>query len=806
MPARIEASLPSYTTPFIGRDDEIAVITERLDDPDCHLLTLVGSGGMGKTRLAVEVAKNIAQTSMPADGIYFVDLQPVNAGDLLVTAIANAIGILLSGPQNPHDQLLNILSERETIVLLDNFEQLLDNVDLLSDIVRSAPQAKLLVTSREALNIQEEWVWRLSGLQVPAYQPEANIESFSAVQLFTERAHRARQDFTLTGQETHVARICQLVEGMPLALELAASWTKALSCAEIADEIQRSLNFLTTNMRNVPERHRSMQAIFDHSWRLLTDEERAVFPKLSVFRGGFRREAAEQVAGASLVVLAGLMDKSFLRLSADGRYTIHELMRQYGEERLDDEAKKDAQNRHCIYYAGFLHARQLPLRGLQQAVALDEIGHELDNIRVSWEWAVEHDMRDEIHQSMHSLFLFCHIRAQNVEGERLFDLAVNRFEQKDSATLAYLLMARTNLATFNGRVVGVDQFPRAIRLVDEFWSEDELALLLWTYIWIREELIAKHLFDDLQYEQVCRELLERFRIHNQPWGAAYMLYCLGVIFQNFKGQLAEAESYYRQSLDGFHQIGDRWASAWSVMGLARVSESSQQYREALQLWQEHRDICAEVGDQGGVVNALSRKARISLRLQDHHTARFYIAQGIQSHLESGAPFLQMNLVFQSLIELLLSEDRHEQAAELSSFQHHLADKAHAPKVVAEADQRLASLAQLLPPDIYEQAIVRGKSLNLRTILKQLQDELADYSPVQISLSPAASQSLIDPLTERELEVLRLLAAGRSNREIAHDLVLALGTVKWYISEIYSKLGVASRTQAIARAGELKLLS
>ncbi len=355
-------NLPLQTMPFVGRADEIVAIVRQLADPACCLLTLVGPGGMGKTRLAIEVAHHIAQTHPPRDGIYFVDLQPVQSGDLLVTAIANTLGILLSGGTDPRTQLTLYLKERDSLLLLDNFEQLLDSVDFLADILKAAPDIKLVVTSREALNIQEEWVWQVGGLQVPLQQPESGIESYSAVQLFVERARRSRQNFSLVGQEAFVTRTCQLVEGMPLALELAASWTKALSCAEIANEIQRGLDFLTTNKRNVLERHQSMQAVFDHSWHLLTDAERQAFPKLSVFRGGFRREAAAQVAGASLSVLAGLVDKSFLRISDSGRYDIHELIRQYSNELLEavPDAKESAQHRHSAYYADFLYQRQTP--------------------------------------------------------------------------------------------------------------------------------------------------------------------------------------------------------------------------------------------------------------------------------------------------------------------------------------------------------------------------------------------------------------------------------------------------------------
>jgi len=784
--------------PFIGRDNEIPAVAQRLGDAMCHLLTLVGPGGIGKTRLAVEVAKMMAETQDFADGVYFVDLQPVQDGDLLAMAMANSIGIVFSGSESPRIQLLHYLSGNNTLLILDNFEQLLDSVDLMADIVKIAPGIKLLVTSREALNIQEEWVWQVGGLDVPDQQVEIPIETFSAVRLFVERARRVQQDFSLAGQQSHIMHICQLVGGMPLALELAAGWTKALSCAEIVEEIQRSLNFLTTNMRNMPERHRSMQAVFDHSWRLLTDEQRAVFPKLSIFRGGFRREAAEQVAGATLEVLAGLVDKSFLRVNTAGRYSVHELMRQYGEEWLDDEARNEIQDRHCVYYAGFLHQRQLPLRGPQQATALDEIDDELDNVRASWEWAVEHGMRDEIHQSMHSFFVFCHTRAQAVEGERLFEMAVKRFEHEDSAILAYLFLGRTWLADYNGREVGVDEYPRAVRLAYSFWTDDEIALPFRSYYHIRHELISRSLFNDEQQEQAYRDFIERFRAGNQIWGVSFMLFCLGEVYFLTK-RPDEAEKYLRESKANFIKIGDLFASCWPDIWLGRLLEQAEKYSEALQLYHEHQDNNTRLGIGDGVVYALQNKAGIATKLEDYQAARFYIGQALKSYLEIGAHYFNLVNTIDRLLTVYMDEEHYEHAGELASFFRWYSDSSSAVWAVRKLDRVLDTLAQNLPQDIYQQAVERGKKLHLRTILEQLQNELADYS------SPAPSAPRLDALTERELEVLRLVAAGRSNRQIAHDLVLTLNTVKSHIHHIYGKLGVESRVQAVARARELNLL-
>lgn len=698
------APLPLQTMPFIGRRDEIAGIVQRLMEPDCNLLTLIGPGGMGKTRLAIEVAQTLAKTHPPLDGVYFVDLQPLNSGNLLEIALANALNLVISGADEPLSQLLSYLDGRAALLLLDNFEHVLDRAGLLAEIIKTAPQTKLLVTSREALNIQEEWLWQVVGLQTPDPQLQTGIENYSAVQLFVERARRVRQNFTLTSQETHVARICQLVEGMPLALELAASWTKALSCAEIADEIQHNLNFLTTSKRNMLERHQSMQAVFDYSWQLLTEAERAAFPQLSVFRGGFRREAAEQVTGASLAVLAGLVDKSFLSLSTAGRYEIHELIRQYGEEHLSNvpDAKNEAQQRHCLYYADFLHGREPILRGPEQNRALDEIKDDFDNVRLSWEWAIERDMLTDIDQSMHSLYLFCHIRAQAVAGERLFKLAVDHFEPEDSPTLTYLILAQWSMAGFNGRrSITENEFNRVFRLVETFWTSDKIAIHLRCFIY---DFTYEGLTATPREERFLHNFLEVFRSHNQPWGAAFILYCLGDTF-NIRNRFDEAEKYYRESLEAFLKLGDRWAAAWPMMGLGWVYDRAGRYREGIHYWQQHQDLCAEVGDHGGVVYAFSQKAMLAWKLQDFTTARFYLTEAIKFHLEVGSQFYHLREVFRPLIAVFVSEGRYERAAELSSFLWQHADNATAPEYAKEARHTLDSVVRQLPPDRDRKSVV-----------------------------------------------------------------------------------------------------
>jgi predicted ATPase len=414
---------PRQPTTFIGRAAELSQVRTRLLDPACCLLTVLGPGGIGKTRLAVQAAGDL-----PAhfeQGVYFVPLQGVASGEFLVLAIAEAVNFTLSGSQPPLTQVLNYLGNKTMLLVLDNFEQLIgqDGRMILLEILAAVPTIKLLVTSREALNLQEEWLFTLQGLPVPDSTQPRPIDADGAVALFTARAQQVRPDFSAADEAAEVLRICRLIEGVPLAVELAASWTKTLNCGAIADEIARSLDFLVTRLHNLPDRHRSMAAVFDYSWQRLSETEQQVFQRLSVFRGGFRRDAAVQVAGASLGDLAALVDKSLLRREVDDRYQLHELLRQYAEAQLaaQPEAMHRTRQAHCAYYAEFLSQRSDAIESGDQRSTVAEITAELDNVRAAWQWAIEQVQVSAIQKLTHTFTVFCHYQSHYLEAANTFE-------------------------------------------------------------------------------------------------------------------------------------------------------------------------------------------------------------------------------------------------------------------------------------------------------------------------------------------------------------------------------------------------
>lgn len=478
-PERRRHNLSADTTAFIGRDIELAQIVRLLTVDRQRLVTIIGPGGMGKTRLAL--AAGAALLALFEDGVFFVDLTPVERPEDIPQTIATSIDYQPADTsQSLRPQLLSSLSRRRLLLILDNFEQVLGGAALVNAILETCPQVSILVTSRERLHLAGENRYELSGLNFPVGLSADDALAYAAVQLFVENARRAQPGFKLTTNNvSDVTRICRQVQGMPLALVLAAAWLELLSPAEIAAEIERGLDFLAAELADLPERQRSMEAVFERSWRMMSPQEQIVMARLSVFRDGFTREAAEEVAGANLRLLLQLVHKSLLQRRADtGRFTIHELLRQYAAARrraMDPGGEVDLT--HCRVFARLVQAEIQRTLNIHPVYVPDRLVTDSENIRRAWDYAVREGLADELFQlagGIYSLSFAMGIHPRNLlkegqlvllaKGMRETDLHLlrlrqielrSRFGYEEVSKIKNLFLEFVSLAGENGDYVSL---------------------------------------------------------------------------------------------------------------------------------------------------------------------------------------------------------------------------------------------------------------------------------------------------------------------------------------------------------------
>ncbi len=529
----------------------------------------------------------------------------------------------------------------------------------------------MLVTSRERLNLQWEWHLEVQGLKFPRDDRIAAIESYSAVQLFLQSAGRIHPDFSLSEEEKpFVIRICQFLEGMPLGIELAAAWVQALSCREIAREIEHNLGFLTTSLRDVPERHRSLRAVFDHSWNLLSEEERRVCRKLPVFRGGFRREAAERVADASLSLLSALVRKSFLRRNPAGRYEILEVLRQYAEEKLYEipQERDKTHDRHCEYFADLLHQREERLHGEKQKEVLEEIGEEIENVRAGWQWAVEHGKKEEIGKFLASLCLFYDVRSWFREGEEVLAKALEELGGVDRVMDG---PGKGGSAILGGILARQGRFCQKL---SRFGKARELlrqSLSIFRRLGVRKEMayslkelgnVAYKLGEYAEAKQLYRESLAICKEIGDLRGIASCLGNLGAVALTL-GEYAEAKQLSLEGLAISRKIGDRRGIATCLSNLGVVAEGLGEYGEAKRLQQECLAIFQEIGDRWGMANSFNNLGFAICVLGEYQESKKCFHQALEMAIDTlSVPVALEALV--GMVTLLMKEGEKEQASEL----------------------------------------------------------------------------------------------------------------------------------------------
>lgn len=624
-------SLPAHPSRFIGRDRELDELTALLSEPHVRMITLLGPGGIGKTRLAVEVAwrmvepdaYSVARAPLPG-GAYFVPLQSVDAAEDVFWAIAEAVSFHFQpGKRDARQQLFDFFHEQRLLLVLDNFEQVLGAATLVGELLQAAPGVQALVTSRVMLGLQAETVYPLGGL---AYADA--VEDFThldAVRLFLHRAQQTRADFTLQPQDVpSLLRVCQLVQGMPLALVLAATWVSTLSLPEIADEVACCPEFLAGEMADAPPRHWSIRALFEPTWQRLTEPERAVFIRLAVFPAGGTRQAIQAITGANLPVLQSLVNKAILSRTPGGRYEIHELLRQFAAERLDAAGDTvSTQDAHCAYYAGFLAECETDIKGgARQLAALAEIDEDFENIRLAWDWAIEQQQADMLRRMAWPLGRYLYIRGRDFETLELHKRALS---VGGSPLLRAQLLAQIGLFS-----LPMGRRHEAIELLSESLdiarAGDDPAVLA-DALRCLANATALATRDTAKAYRFADEALAIYRALDDSWGEALCFMTKGMIARSdydYAASLAFTEAALEISI----RINDRFQAAIACMNSAHDGERLGDLPRALEYARRAFALYREFGESSLIAGAIGNIGNAAMGLGDYEVALAHLDQAL----------------------------------------------------------------------------------------------------------------------------------------------------------------------------------
>lgn len=559
-PKTIKSNLPARGTSFIGRDLERLELAELLLQNDVRMVTVVGQGGVGKTRLALEVAKEV-KDNFP-DGVVYFPVENLITPEQMLAGLADALSVQLT-QEDCTIQLPRIIGDKRVLLLMDNMEHQAENAYKSSLFLARCPNAKVLNTSRIRLNVEEEWVYALEGFSVPEKTTRlGEAHHHDAVALFVQRARKVNPGFTLDEDSLpFVLEICERVQGLPLGIELAASWVKVLSPREIAEQLEAA--DLSTSLSHVPERHRSLRHVFEGSWQLLSKEEQTVLSQLSVFQGGFSSEAAREVAGASLLTLARLVDKSLLRV-VNHRYEQHLLLRSFAEEKLLDALQ--AKERHAVFFLELARKAEPHLNGSQQKQWLEKLNSELGNLRTAFSHAKATNNIEvclELSGGLHRLWMSGNLAS---EGRTWLQEALALSPNPPAALQAKALYVLGALAWQQG------DFAEARR------SLKESVTLHNSYDDVAGKAKALGTLANVATEEGNYNLARRYyeeslvlgRSVNHLPSVASATHNLGILGSQ-QGYFAEAKIRYEESLQLFRQLGNEQSVANNLNSLARVS-------------------------------------------------------------------------------------------------------------------------------------------------------------------------------------------------------------------------------------------
>ena len=826
--------LPAPLTPLVGREREVAAVCALLSRPEVCLVTLTGTGGVGKTRLALAVAE--AASSDFADGVCFLALAPLTDPGLVVSTIAQALGVREQASQPLLDGLKDSLREKQLLLLLDNFEQIISAAPVVVELLIAAPRLQALVTSRTALHLSGEHEFVVPPLSLPNLRDQPPLDRLAqseAIRLFVERAQAVTSDFALSEENaTAIAAICQQVDGLPLAIELAAGRVKLLSPQALLPRLKDRLGLLVGGARDLPARQQTLRATITWSYDLLNQHEQALFRRLAVFVGGCTLTAAEAVCAPSsglegdmLDSAARLVDQSLLRQGeqADGepRFLMLETLREYALERLKASGEAEAiERQHATFFLAMAEEAEPKMRSGEQSAWSARLQVEHDNLRAALGFTLEHQEAEMGLRLAGALFGFWRSCNHSREGRSwLEQVLAQPGAQARTAARAKAHFGAGAMAFFHG------DYPEAQVLLEESVSigrelgatgKRNLAHALTVL-----GQVALFQGDPPTARERAGEGARLFQEVGEVWGTALALLHLGRAAVE-SGDLAAARSLLTESAALFRVSGDRQRQALPVDMLGTVALRQGDYDAARMQFEEALAIAQEMGDAQFMADALLHMGTVALRLENAHQSAALYQQSLALYRGQG---YKDGIVesLSGLAEVASLLGQPGRAARLCGAVEALREASHtrlSPLRRAAYDRIVGGIRAQLDGSAFAEAWGQGRAMKLSqaiafaveakgtspsaTARPQESEKAALPDPLSLlpvpPLSPRrALQQQFGGLTAREREVARLVAQGKSNRVIADELVVGVSTVEAHITHIFTKLGFSSRAQIAAWA-------
>jgi predicted ATPase/class 3 adenylate cyclase/DNA-binding CsgD family transcriptional regulator len=856
-------NLPLQPTPFLGREKEVGSLQQLLLRESSRLVTLTGPGGVGKTRLALQVAAELAEHY--TDGTWFVSLAPISDPDLVIPTINRALGLQETREQTPLEQVKRALQEKRTLLLLDNFEQVGAAATSVADLLTCCPRLKVLVTSREVLHLRAEHAYAVPPLTLPdpTHLPDLlSLSQYDAVALFIERAQAVKSDFQVSNSTAPaVAEICVRLDGLPLALELAAARLRLFPPQALLARLGQRLPLLVSRTRDAPARQHTLRNTIAWSYDLLEASEQRLFRRVCVFVGGMTLEAVEAVCAAQgdepavvLDGLASLMDKSLLRQSEpegeQSRFVMLETIREYGWEALSESLEAEATRQaHAAYFVALAEEAAPELFGPRMAEWLRRLELEHDNLRAAMNWLLERGETAMALRMGAALYFFWELNYAIQEGWNALSQALVGSEDVAVPVRAQALGAAGYLANLLGHFERGEDLGKAsvalFRMIGDTVGMGEAVYRLARNAYERGEVVAARsrfeesielnreagnktligwslfflAFADLwqgEYAGIracLEESLALFRAMGDPFGTAFSLHGLANYAFIWPGDLppAQMQAMAEESLALFRDIGARQYEAVALRTLGEITFFlAGDTTTAHQLLEQSCRLFREMGYETQLAWTLSLLGQVLAAGGDLGAARAVCEESLmlEMRVNTGQSIFHYALILEGLAAVVAAQGEAAWAARLLGRAEAQRETIKTPLLPIDRvvyDHAVALARSHLDEPSFAAAWAQGRAMTLEQVFAArgpvtIPDPLPTSQPAAPSLEQSVP-SYPEGLTAREGEVLRLVAQGFTSAQIAEHLLIGLATVNFHVRSIYSKLGVSSRSAATRYAIE-----